>query len=114
VIGCSSKPLSEERTGEVACEASWREIAIPDELRGLPDRRYAVWIDGRLFVLSNNAFGFGLTPNFIYEPPDRFTLMSSEGAPREWLGAVVTQAGDLFATLRRGNAFTFRYDRRCA
>ena len=112
LLGCSSKSLPEPPSA-VECAASWREIEIPDELRWLPDGRYAVWVDGRLFVLSNNAFGFGVTPNLVYEPPDRFTRMSTDGAPHEWLGAAVTAAGDVFATTRRegqGKTFTFRYD----
>ena len=112
LIGCSSKPLTKEHT-TVECEASWREIEIPDELRGLPDGRFAVWTEGQLYVLSNNAFGFGLSPNLIYDPMGRFTRMASEGAPREWLTGVVGASRSVFATLRRDGmqqSFAFRYD----
>jgi hypothetical protein len=113
MLGCSSRQLTEDDHEAAECEASWLEIGIPAELRGRPDGRFAVWVNGRLFVLSNNAFGFGLTPKLVYEPPDRFSVMSNEGASREELSGVVSAAGDPFASQRReslGNAFTFRYD----
>jgi hypothetical protein len=95
------------------CEATWREIAIPETFALPPAETKAVWINDRLFVLRATGEHVGYPWSVIeYQFPDQFAFAGDGNTPLISPLSALSVAGELtlVSGLNEGGDFAVRYD----